>query len=96
MVQSTASIGLVTRVSEMLDEGVQKDEHSALAKELATAGRARPWPGAGRRSAATGIVLDYGIIRHFADSEPIYSYDGTREMNTLIVGRAITGLAAFV
>jgi glutaryl-CoA dehydrogenase len=28
--------------------------------------------------------------------EPIYSYEGTREINTLIVGRAITGLSAFV
>ena len=31
-----------------------------------------------------------------ADSEAIYSYEGTREINTLIVGRAITGLGAFV
>ena len=43
-----------------------------------------------------GIVLDYDVIRFFADSEAIYSYEGTREMNTLIVGRAITGKAAFV
>jgi glutaryl-CoA dehydrogenase len=31
-----------------------------------------------------------------ADAEAIYSYEGTREMNTLIVGRAITGTGAFV
>jgi glutaryl-CoA dehydrogenase len=43
-----------------------------------------------------GIVLDNDVIRHFMDSEAIYSYEGTREMNTLIVGRAITGKAAFV
>jgi glutaryl-CoA dehydrogenase len=43
-----------------------------------------------------GIVLDYDVIRYFADAEAIYSYEGTREMNTLIVGRAITGKAAFV
>ena len=34
--------------------------------------------------------------RFVADAEAIYSYEGTREMNTLIVGRAITGLSAFV
>ena len=34
--------------------------------------------------------------RFVADSEAIYSYEGTREINTLIVGRAITGLGAFV
>jgi glutaryl-CoA dehydrogenase len=42
-----------------------------------------------------GIVLDYGVAKHFLDAEAIYSYEGTREMNSLIVGRAITGLAAF-
>ena len=34
--------------------------------------------------------------RFVADAEAIYSYEGTREMNTLIVGKAITGLSAFV
>jgi glutaryl-CoA dehydrogenase len=43
-----------------------------------------------------GIVLEHGVARFFADAEAIYSYEGTREMNTLIVGRAITGHAAFV
>jgi glutaryl-CoA dehydrogenase len=43
-----------------------------------------------------GIVLDNDVIRHFADAEAMFSYEGTREMNTLIVGRAITGKAAFV
>jgi glutaryl-CoA dehydrogenase len=42
-----------------------------------------------------GIVLDEGVARFFADAEAIYSYEGTREMNTLIVGRSITGHAAF-
>jgi glutaryl-CoA dehydrogenase len=36
------------------------------------------------------------VGRFVADSEAIYSYEGTREINTLIVGRAITGLGAFV
>ena len=38
-----------------------------------------------------GIVLDYNVARFFADAEALYSYEGTREMNTLIVGRAMTG-----
>jgi glutaryl-CoA dehydrogenase len=45
---------------------------------------------------ANGIVLDYQIGRFVADAEAIYSYEGTREMNTLIVGKAITGFGAFV
>ena len=47
-------------------------------------------------SGANGILLDNYIGRFVADAEAIYSYEGTREMNTLIVGKAITGLSAFV
>ena len=43
-----------------------------------------------------GIVLDYDVARFHADAEALYSYEGTREMNSLIVGRAITGVGAFV
>ncbi len=92
----TASIGLVTRVSEMLDEGVQKDEHSALAKEFTTSRMRETVAWCRELMGGNGIVLDYGVMRFFADAEAIYSYEGTREMNTLIVGRAITGQAAFV
>jgi glutaryl-CoA dehydrogenase len=43
-----------------------------------------------------GILVDYNVARHFADTEAIYSYEGTYQMQTLIVGKAITGLSAFV
>src|SRR6202042_284588 len=43
-----------------------------------------------------GILLENQVGRFVADAEAIYSYEGTREINTLIVGRAITGLGAFV
>jgi glutaryl-CoA dehydrogenase len=92
----TSSIALCTRVSAMLDEGTQKDEHAALAKEFA-ASRMRETVAWARESmGGNGIVLDYDVMRHFADAEALYSYEGTREMNALIVGRAITGKAAFV
>jgi alkylation response protein AidB-like acyl-CoA dehydrogenase len=42
------------------------------------------------------ILLENHVGRFVADSEAIYSYEGTREINTLIVGRAITGVGAFV
>lgn len=92
----TASIGMVVQVSKMLDSGTQRDEHSALAKAFTTA-RMRETVGWCRELlGGNGIVLDYNVARHFADAEAIYSYEGTREMNTLIVGRSITGFAAFV
>ena len=43
-----------------------------------------------------GILLENHIGRFVADAEAIYSYEGTREINTLIVGKSITGLSAFV
>ena len=46
--------------------------------------------------AGNGILLDHHVGRFVADSEAIYSYEGTREINSLIVGRAITGISAFV
>jgi glutaryl-CoA dehydrogenase len=92
----TASIAMVTRVSAMLDQGIQKDEHAALAKEYTTSRMRETVAWCRELLGGNGIVLDYGVMRHFADAEAIYSYEGTREMNTLIVGRAITGKAAFV
>ena len=43
-----------------------------------------------------GIVLDYDVIRYFTDAEALYSYEGTSQMNNLIVGRGVTGYSAFV
>jgi len=80
----------------MLDQGIQKDEHSALAKEFATSRMRETVAWARESMGGNGIVLENDVIRHFADAEALYSYEGTREMNTLIVGRAITGRAAFV
>lgn len=92
----TASLGMCVQVSKMLDDGVQRDEHSALAKAFCTA-RMREVVARSREIlGGNGIVLEHGVARHFADAEAIYSYEGTREVNTLIVGRAVTGVAAFV
>nr|MEA2798171.1 glutaryl-CoA dehydrogenase [Phenylobacterium sp.] len=45
---------------------------------------------------ANGIVVDYNVARFFADAEALYSYEGTFQMQNLIVGKAITGISAFV
>jgi len=92
----TASLGMVVRLAQLQDAGQYRDEHSALAKAYSTT-RMREVVGWARELlAGNGIVLDYDIGRFVADSEALYSYEGTREINTLIVGRAVTGLSAFV
>ena len=92
----TASIGMVVRVSQMLDEGTQRDEHSALAKSYTTSRMRETVAWCREIFGGNGITLEYDVARFFADAEAIYSYEGTQEMNTLIVGRTITGKAAFV
>ena len=42
-----------------------------------------------------GVTIDYSPIRHMANIESVYTYEGTHEMHTLILGQSITGLAAF-
>ncbi|HEV2635790.1 MAG TPA: acyl-CoA dehydrogenase family protein [Actinocrinis sp.] len=92
----TACLGMVSRLAQLEDSGVYRDEQSALAKAYCTS-RMRETVSWGRELlAGNGIVLDYSIGRFFADAEALYSYEGTREINTLIVGRAVTGIGAFV
>jgi glutaryl-CoA dehydrogenase len=92
----TASLCMVVRLSQLQDEGKLKDEHASLAKAFCTV-KMRETVGFARELlGANGISLDYQVGRFVADAEAIYSYEGTREMNTLIVGKAITGMGAFV
>ena len=44
---------------------------------------------------ANGVTLEYPVIRHMNNLESVYTYEGTYEMHTLVIGEALTGLAAF-
>lgn len=92
----TASIALCVQVSRMLDEGRQEDAHSALAKAFTTTRMREVVAWCREVCGGNGIVTDYGVARFFADAEALYTYEGTAQMNSLIVGRAITGESAFV
>ena len=92
----TAMQTLVFRLSEMQDEGMLKDEHASLAKVFCTM-RTRDIVSRAREvMVGNGILLEYDVARFVADAEAIYSYEGTKEINSLIVGRSITGFSAFV
>ncbi|NTZ83895.1 acyl-CoA dehydrogenase [Burkholderia metallica] len=92
----TSTQALCYRLSQMQDAGIMRDEHASLAKGVCTA-RMRETVGWARELlGANGILLDHHVGRFVADAEALYSYEGTREMNALIVGRAITGFSAFV
>jgi glutaryl-CoA dehydrogenase len=92
----TASQCMAVRLSQLQDAGTMRDEQASLAKAFCTV-RMRETVGWARELlAGNGILLDHDVGRFVADAEAIYSYEGTREINSLIVGRAITGLNAFV
>jgi glutaryl-CoA dehydrogenase len=92
----TATQAMMLRLGQLQDQGLMHDEHASLAKAYCTV-KCRETVGYARELlGGNGILLDNHIGRFVADAEAIYSYEGTREMNTLIVGKSITGLSAFV
>ena len=93
---AVSSMGMMVRLAQLEDLGQAKDEQSALAKAFTTA-RMRESVALGRGIlGGNGIVTDYEMAKVFSDAEAIYSYEGTHEINTLVTGRAITGISAIV
>jgi len=91
---TVSSMGMMVRLSQLEDAGQAKDEQSALAKAFTTA-RMRESVAIGRSLlGGNGIVTDFEMAKIFSDAEAIYSYEGTHEVNTLVTGRAITGISA--
>ncbi|GAB3158765.1 acyl-CoA dehydrogenase family protein [Amycolatopsis stemonae] len=92
----TASLCLVAQLSRLQDAGKLTEEQASLAKAFCTT-KMRETVGMARElMGGNGILLEHEVGRFVADAEAIHSYEGTREMNTLIVGRALTGRSAFV
>ncbi|HTE37334.1 MAG TPA: acyl-CoA dehydrogenase family protein [Reyranella sp.] len=92
----TACQCLMVRLAQMDDAGKLGDHHAALAKAFCTAKSRETVSWARELLGGNGIVADYNVGRFFADAEALYSYEGTYQMQNLIVGKAITGLGAFV
>ena len=92
----TAMQTMMMRLSELQQRGQMTDEQASLAKVFCSL-RTRDIVSKAREvMGGNGILLDHNVARFVADAEAIYSYEGTKEINTLIVGRAITGHSAFV
>jgi glutaryl-CoA dehydrogenase len=92
----TACQCMMLRLAQMDDEGKMGDHHAALAKAFCTAKMRETVAWAREVFGGNGIVVDYNVARFFADSEALYSYEGTFQMQNLIVGKAVTGFSAFV
>ncbi|MEV4645483.1 acyl-CoA dehydrogenase family protein [Saccharopolyspora sp. NPDC049357] len=91
----TAMFGVVVRLNELVAQGSGSAEQAALAKAFTTTKMREVVSWARELFGGNGIVLDYEVAKFFADAEAVYSFEGSREMNTLIVGKSITGHSAF-
>jgi glutaryl-CoA dehydrogenase len=86
---------LALHLGRMKDQGRARPEHISFGKlnnvreALELCREARSILG------ANGITLEYPIVRHMNNLESVYTYEGTNEIHTLILGKALTGLDAF-
>ncbi len=91
-----SQLAVNARVADLQTEGhydevrssIAKMQNSKLMRENAALAR--------EICGGNGIVYEYDVARFFTDAEAIYTYEGTHEINSLVIGRAITGESAFV
>jgi glutaryl-CoA dehydrogenase len=83
------------RLGRLIEEGRLTDTIAALAKMHNTSRARQVILEARDLLGGNGILLDYHVMRHLADMEAIHTYEGTETIQTLIVGRDITGVGAF-
>ena len=92
----TAMQNMVYQLSILQDVGQMKDEQASLAKVWITKAMRRLVSTGRELFGGNGILLEYDIAKYMADAEALYSYEGTAQINSLIVGRSITGKQAFI
>ncbi len=86
---------LCFRLAQLQAEGKMTEGMASLAK-MNNARLAREVVAEAREMlGGNGILLDYQVARHFADIEAVFTYEGTDTVQSLIVGREVTGMAAF-
>ena len=84
------------RLGRLMEEGQLTDTIAAIAKMNNTRKAREVVSQARDLLGGNGILLDFHVMRHMADMEALHTYEGTETIQTLIVGRDITGVGAFV
>lgn len=93
--QLTAMQCMVARLSQLQDAGTISDEQASLAKIFCTVNCRQITSMSRELMGGNGILISNNVGRFLADAEALYSYEGTKQINSLVVGRAITGMSAF-
>jgi glutaryl-CoA dehydrogenase len=83
------------RLGRLIEEGKMTDTIAAIAKMNNTRKARQVILEARDLLGGNGILLDFHVMRHMVDIEAIHTYEGTETIQTLIVGRDITGVGAF-
>ncbi len=83
------------RVGQLQEAGALTDTMASLAKMNNTRKARYVCAEARDLLGGNGILLDYHVVRHMADMEAVHTYEGTETIQTLIVGKDITGVSAF-
>jgi len=86
---------LALRLGRLKDQGRVRPQQVSLAKRNNVDMACECAREARRLLGANGILVEYSAMRHMANLESVYTYEGTHDMHTLILGQDITGIAAF-
>ena len=83
------------RMAQLQEQGKLTGPMASLAK-MATAQKAR-WICSEARDilGGNGLLLDFHVARHMTDMEVVHTYEGTDSIQSLIIGRDVTGISAF-
>ena len=92
----TRGLLLAWRLGVMKDDGTMAYNHVSVAKRENVRSALKAARSAREILGGSGITLDYGVIRHMLNLETVDTYEGTRDVHTLIIGRDITGENALV
>jgi glutaryl-CoA dehydrogenase len=95
LIEITKGQLLSYRLGRLMDEGKVKPPQISMAKKNNVAMARTCAMTARELLGANGISLDYSPVRHMANLDAVYTYEGTDDMHTLILGRDITGFSAF-
>lgn len=86
---------LTLQLGRLKDRGTMTPDQVSLAKRNNINMACEAAREARRLLGANGILAEYHSMRHMANLESVYTYEGTHDMHTLILGQAVTGLPAF-
>ena len=86
---------LCVQLGRLKDRGTMTPDQVSLAKRNNVDMAAECAREARRLLGANGILAEYQSMRHMANIESVYTYEGTHDIHTLILGQAVTGMSAF-